>query len=637
MNDVQHEADAAAALRPARHEARAWWVLLPLLLAIGPGCAALHPIEGIPASHVPPEFLGPSRNGRRTINPMLLTRARPCEHLVDAGDVLAVYIPGILGTASPDFQTIGEAPPINMPFNQEMPPTIGFPIAVRDDGTISLPQVAPIAVRGLSLSQVEQAVRRAYTEPKQILAAGKERILVSLQRPRDYRVLVVRQEASTTVQTQLNPGNINLGESRRGSARIVSLQAYENDVLHALARVQGADGLPGLDAENTIYVIRGRGAHCRAPQGAPYCEPGLGPQMTHPHTFGGRPHAESQTVVRFQSPADAYQGHALGGSRAQLSGAPRPQRATSQPSMHSGPSPSAARLPANPAFAPGGPGAGDYRSAGLRPVDARVSGPAVPPAMPHRGVGYVPPMQPARVVQTGGYAMQPPAMPVQPPLAPIPEHAMPPEQEMVPPHGQFCNPAGRDVNAYFDAMLMGDFAATIDDPGVIKIPVRLAEGEHPQISEQDVTLYDGDIVFIESRDSEVFYTGGLLGGGQYTLPRDYDLRVLEALSIAQSGPNAQNGRSIGGVSALNQDVTISASKVVVLRTLADGSRVPIEIDLTRAKQDMTGRENIIVQPGDYLFLQYSRLEAFGAFIERHLLEGALLGLATAQFQNNADN
>jgi hypothetical protein len=232
-------------------------------------------------------------------------------------------------------------------------------------------------------------------------------------------------------------------------------------------------------------------------------------------------------------------------------------------------------------------------------------------------------------------------------LAPIPEAAGPAAMSSPPPMTAMpsaplpdgrCNlPPGGDVNAYFDAMLMGDFAATIDGPGVIKIPVRLAEGEYPQISEEDVTLYDGDIVFIESRDSEVYYTGGLLGGGQYTLPRDYDLRVLEALSIAQSSATIGSSRSIGGVSALNQDVTISASKVVVLRTLADGSRVPIEVDLYRAKQDMTGRENIIVQPGDYIFLQYSRLEAIGAFFERHLLEGALLGVATAQFQSNDNN
>ena len=35
-----------------------------------------------------------------------------------------------------------------------------------------------------------------------------------------------------------------------------------------------------------------------------------------------------------------------------------------------------------------------------------------------------------------------------------------------------------------------------------------------------------------------------------------------------------------------------------------------------------------LQPGDYVLLQYKPLEAVGAFFERHLLEGALFGLAT---------
>ncbi len=74
---------------------------------------------------------------------------------------------------------------------------------------------------------------------------------------------------------------------------------------------------------------------------------------------------------------------------------------------------------------------------------------------------------------------------------------------------------------------------TIDSPDIIKIPVRIGPGENPNLTEADITLYDGDIVFIESRETEVFYTGGLLGGGQYTLPRDYDLHVLEAIAVAQ--------------------------------------------------------------------------------------------------------
>ena len=180
-----------------------------------------------------------------------------------------------------------------------------------------------------------------------------------------------------------------------------------------------------------------------------------------------------------------------------------------------------------------------------------------------------------------------------------------------------------------------DFDPTIDNPNVTKIPIRLAKGERPMFTERDIILQDGDIVFIESRETEVFYTGGLLGGGQYTLPRDYDLSVLEAISVAQSPLTLQNQttRNIGGTSALNMDVTFSASHVVILRKLANGTRMPIKVDLYKALRHPE-RENILIQPGDMVILQYTKLETIGAFFERHLLEGALFGIAAAQFNNS---
>ena len=93
--------------------------------------------------------------------------------------------------------------------------------------------------------------------------------------------------------------------------------------------------------------------------------------------------------------------------------------------------------------------------------------------------------------------------------------------------------------------------------------------------------------------------------------------------------------SVGGQSALNADVSISASHVIILRSLPDGMQLPIKVDLYKAVRDPS--ERIIIQPGDYLILQYTRLEAVCAFIERHLLEGALFSLAGAQLQNGNGN
>ena len=179
-----------------------------------------------------------------------------------------------------------------------------------------------------------------------------------------------------------------------------------------------------------------------------------------------------------------------------------------------------------------------------------------------------------------------------------------------------------------------NFDPTIQNSQIIKIPVRLAPGETLNLSEQDITLYDGDIVFIDNRDTDVYYIGGLLGGGQYPLPRDRDLHVLEAVSMAQ-GMNSprvgsQGMQSSGGVSALNRDITPAASRLLILRKVGCNQQLTVEVDLYKALR--YPHENILVQPSDMLILQYTPCEAVLAFTQRNLFEGALLGIAAGSLQ-----
>ena len=58
-------------------------------------------------------------------------------------------------------------------------------------------------------------------------------------------------------------------------------------------------------------------------------------------------------------------------------------------------------------------------------------------------------------------------------------------------------------------------------------------------------------------------------------------------------------------------------------------------DLYQAVRDPSQR--VLIQPGDYIILQYTKSEAIAAFIERHLLEGALFGLAASNLQNGGGN
>ena len=211
------------------------------------GCSAFKPLHGTPVQAIPWDERGISRANMETIDLSRLGQAAPPAHLVDTGDVLAVYVEGFLGK-------IEEVPPVYMPQNSEIHPSLGYPIPVREDGTISLPQIRPIMVRGMTIAQVEDMVRRTYTTDTGLLQQGSERILVSLQKPRTFKVTVLRQETSnTTVMATGAGGSIQLGQSKKGTGQIVVLPVGENDVLRALTL---SGGLPGLDAQNAIYVLR---------------------------------------------------------------------------------------------------------------------------------------------------------------------------------------------------------------------------------------------------------------------------------------------------------------------------------------------------------------------------------------------
>ena len=588
------------------------------------GCAAFRPIDGVPARYLPDELRGCSKESMQMIDLSMLRRQPEAQYRVDSEDVLAVYIENILGRA--------DQPPINQQtgssasqLNGDRPPTLGYPLTVRDDGTIAIPRFGPILVRGRTIPEVENLVRSAFTQQQRYLTPmTQNRVVVSLHQPRKYRVLVFRQDSETGVAlSTINISNGQIGNSNHGRGRVVALPAGKNDVLHALVE---SGGLPGLDARDTIWVIRSKQtpkpinqvAFNGFPQrGAPIPVYPQQPMMPPGYPMMQQPQQMMQQQM-MQQPGAIMPGHAgpavgstdfrqgtiqqAGYTMTQtprqfaenLTGIPMPPREGPGPlaAGHSaikrgvqfaaGAITGTAAIPAN-AVVPGGFGQNDVLPAGCQSCQ---SGSQMSMGDPNFGPPMMAPQQ---------YSPGPPMMagPWQPPA----------EWDHVPGMNSsgLCN-LGR----------------------TIRIPLRVEDCSNLNISEQDVHLNDGDIIFIQSRENEVFYTGGLLGGGQYNLPRDHDIDILEALSIAQ-GRNA--GQDVGK-SALNNDVTISASQAVILRKLPNGSQVPILIDLYRARKYRA--ERMLIQPGDYIVLQYTKTEAIGAFFERHILESALFGVAAAQ-------
>ncbi|WP_372723038.1 polysaccharide biosynthesis/export family protein [Novipirellula sp.] len=391
------------------------------------GCTTLtQPIDGVPANRLPPQFFAEPKNDLVPVDISLLSLEPPRDYQLAGGDILGVYIEGVLPFNPPNAPP--EPPPVNFPDAQStLPPSIGYPIAVQDDGTLALPLLEPLKVEGLTLEQVREAIRDAYID-SEILRPEKARPIVTIIKERTYDVIVVREDTA---------GRGGGGDEIRGitdqsaSGGLVKLRAYQNDILHALVET---GGLPGLTAKNEVKILRASKADQRK---------------------------RAQFVQQFYAQQQA----------------------------------------------------------------ARLDPCACPPELP-------------------------------------------------------------------------------EDPSILRIPLRVKPGVVPNITAKDIELMDGDIVYIESRETEVYYTGGLLGGGEFPLPRDYDLDVVGAMALAGQGLAATSGgQRGGGLTGGAQGVGgVPPGLVYILRKTPCNGQVAIEVDLAKALNDP--RQRPLIQAGDTIILQY---------------------------------
>ncbi len=415
---------------------RTAWACLQLAIlvscALASGCAAwTNPVaRGIAVGEVPPELLAERKDDLVLIPLSKLRQQPPKEYLLGPGDVLGVFVEGVLGQAE-------QNPPVTLPDATSftnLPPAIGFPIPIRQNGTIAMPLVDPVKVEGLTVAKAERVIIDAYTVKKQILPPGRERVIVTLMRPRTTRVLVVRQDSPGTSPNTTPGAGYSRGllggsqtgpNNRRGAGMTIDLPAYENDVLTALTLT---GGLPGYDAKNEIIIER----------------------------------------------------HAL----------------TDQ-------------------------------------------------SLPVRTCGQGDPAQ---------------------------------------------------------------------QSGTVRIPLRLPRGVTSDLKPEDILLQEGDVVLIEARTADVFYTGGFLPPGEHVLPRDYDLDVVKAIA-AIGGPLVNGGINANNLNGnLSQEGLgeFSPRLVTVLRKTPCGGQITIIVDLDRALQDPC--KSLIIKPGDVVILQNTKGQAFGNYL-----------------------
>lgn len=187
--------------------------------------------------------------------------------------------------------------------------------------------------------------------------------------------------------------------------------------------------------------------------------------------------------------------------------------------------------------------------------------------------------------------------------------------------GCFCDDATRslirkDLEAHPERKHLENLMPCVK---IIRIPLRLPPGEHPPLHPEDVILQTGDVVFLEAREDQFFYTGGLLPPGAHVLPRDHDLDVLEAVAAIR-GPflnGAFGGSNLSGNLLAPGLGDPSPSLLVVIRRLPGQTQVPIRVDLNRALVD--ARERILIQPRDVLVLQETPEEAMARYFTETFL------------------
>jgi protein involved in polysaccharide export with SLBB domain len=228
--------------------------LLALFTILSCGCAALtNPVaNGIPVRLVPDELLADPKVAMKPIPLTWLRTATEDTYRLAPGDVLGVFIDGVLGEPE-------QLPPVYYSDLSDQPPSIGFPIPVRENGTVPLPLIDPVKVEGLTMAEAEKAILRAYTVDKEIIRSDESRTLVTLISPRKAKILVIREDSPN--QRIDNSNNLLLnraapiqGSRGQGTGQVLELPATEADLLSVLAR---SGGLPGPNAANEIIIQRG--------------------------------------------------------------------------------------------------------------------------------------------------------------------------------------------------------------------------------------------------------------------------------------------------------------------------------------------------------------------------------------------
>ena len=229
--------------------------VLLLTVMVSSGC---HSITGayrsIPASRIDPHLFGSIKEAQVPILLSALGQDRPSAYRVGPGDTLAIFVYGVLPPSVDDTPVLSQYQTLNQryypPGGSIVNPSTGLPMTVETDGALEMPLIGRMPVAGLTIQEISDKIKDLYRSSS-VIAAGRERVSVSLITQRIQRVVVLRQDTPNPSVALTPPGIVD--QIHRGSGEVIDLPAYENDVLHALA---ATGGLPGTDGVREVWVMR---------------------------------------------------------------------------------------------------------------------------------------------------------------------------------------------------------------------------------------------------------------------------------------------------------------------------------------------------------------------------------------------
>lgn len=244
--------------KPFRHNRAVATLLTTTWLLTSVGCMSVSSTHhAVPANRLDPSIFSCPKESLAPLPFAALGQPKPAEHVIGAGDTLAIYVFGVFPPGEDETPVQNRTQAVNQryypPYGAEIGPSTGLPIRVTDNGTVDLPLMDPIPLEGLTISEAVEKIRALYVEAG-VVQKGRERITVGLITPRVKRVIVLREDTPSAPVAITNP-SLNK-EIHRGSGEVIDLPIYENDVLHALA---STGGLPGTDAKRELWVIRNNG------------------------------------------------------------------------------------------------------------------------------------------------------------------------------------------------------------------------------------------------------------------------------------------------------------------------------------------------------------------------------------------